>query len=121
MAFSSSITLFEKSPCHSLYIIVLRFSLQMKSWNKSNIVEARGESPELCWEDFKFLNKYHHIQITLLDHGPMCRHLFFSSLLPHREDNIPSWSQCYHHNNFQMVSELQNFIKGLYHHRDMIN
>jgi hypothetical protein len=31
---------------------------------KNNIVEARGEGPELCWVDFEFLNKDQQIQIT---------------------------------------------------------
>jgi hypothetical protein len=121
MAGSSSITLFEKSsPHHSLYIIILLFPLHMKDWNKSSIVEARGEGPELCWADFKFLNKDQHIQITLIDHSPMGRHLVFSSLLPRREDSIPSWSQCYHHNNFQMESKFQNFSEELYRYGSMI-
>jgi hypothetical protein len=117
MAGSSSITLFEKSsPRHSLYIVVLCFSLCMKSWNKSNIVEARGEGPELCWADFKFfLNKDQWIQITLIDHNPMGRHLVFSSLLPRREDSIPSWSLCYHHNNFRSGSKFQRFSEKPHH------
>jgi hypothetical protein len=49
MAGSSSITLFEKSsPHHSLYIAALYFFFTYERRNKNNMVEARGEGPELC-------------------------------------------------------------------------
>jgi hypothetical protein len=57
MVGSSIITLFEKSSPHPFIAHNHFYVFTYISWNKRNIVEDRGEGPELCWVDFEFLNK----------------------------------------------------------------
>jgi hypothetical protein len=44
-----------------------------------------------------------------------------SSLLPHWEDNIPSWSPCYHHLNFWCEIEISGFSEVLNRFGSQIN
>ena len=61
---------------------------------------------------FVFLNKYQQVWIAQINRNPMGRHLVYSSLLPRREDNIPSWSPCYHCKMFLMESKSQDLAGG---------